>query len=378
MIYHFSIFINLLSKEAQRSFWIFGCMNTELIEHSYSIQGHSISIEIISLQPTMCLTAIAPWEVIEEIGLLSVGHYSVTATLRDTSGVIHDSKSSSFSVAGQPVISRGCITLQFDPFCPLNQCFYLDPDPGYEGHRLSADNVLRMLYLLQHLNYHIADENGDSYCLTTEEGTFIAWGCSTIVLGDLNQDCELNVIDAILLVRCFLEIADPSQCPWCVLDYNEDGEINILDAVCLINIILDIYSPPGSPQVTPAVIEYLQSIESYFSPEDFTKLMALLKEAIHVLAEYSLSQNCPNPFNSTTLIQYSVVSDHSLPHITLKIYNLLGQEVRTLADERKKPGYYTATWDGRDSVGREVSSGIYFYRLSAGGFTATKRMVLMK
>ncbi|MFQ6093947.1 MAG: FlgD immunoglobulin-like domain containing protein, partial [bacterium] len=61
-----------------------------------------------------------------------------------------------------------------------------------------------------------------------------------------------------------------------------------------------------------------------------------------------------------------------------KIYNLLGQEVRTLVDEVKEAGYYTVAWDGRDGAGGQMPSGIYFYRLEAGAFTDTKRMLLVK
>ena len=94
--------------------------------------------------------------------------------------------------------------------------------------------------------------------------------------------------------------------------------------------------------------------------------------------EYSLTQNYPNPFNPATSIQYSVASDQSPNHTILKIYNILGQEVRTLVDGGKEPGYYTVTWDGRDERGDDVSSGIYFYRLKAGEFVATKKMMMLK
>ena len=93
---------------------------------------------------------------------------------------------------------------------------------------------------------------------------------------------------------------------------------------------------------------------------------------------YSLDQNYPNPFNLVTSIQYSVVSDQSSPHATLKIYNLLGQEVRTLVDETKETGYYKVTWDGRDAVGRDVGSGVYFYRLKAGEIILSRKLVLVK
>ena len=95
---------------------------------------------------------------------------------------------------------------------------------------------------------------------------------------------------------------------------------------------------------------------------------------------FELAQNYPNPFNPSTSIRYSVVSDQSPPHVTLKIFNILGQEVKLLVDEVRKPGYYTVTWDGTDRSARSVSSGVYYYRLSVGGgqWSEIKRMVLLK
>jgi hypothetical protein len=93
---------------------------------------------------------------------------------------------------------------------------------------------------------------------------------------------------------------------------------------------------------------------------------------------FALAQNYPNPFNPITTIQYSVKGDQSSPYVSLKIFNLLGQQVRTLVDGDRDSGYYSVTWDGRDDRGREVPSGVYFYRLIAGTFSGTKKMVLMK
>jgi flagellar hook assembly protein FlgD len=64
--------------------------------------------------------------------------------------------------------------------------------------------------------------------------------------------------------------------------------------------------------------------------------------------------------------------------ITLKVYNILGRLVRILVDEEKIPGNYEAVWDGKDSQGKEVSSGIYFYRLDTENYRRTKRMTLVK
>ncbi len=87
-------------------------------------------------------------------------------------------------------------------------------------------------------------------------------------------------------------------------------------------------------------------------------------------SEYKLYQNYPNPFNPITQIKYSIPK---ISHITLKVYNLLGQEVATLFDGARQTGNYTATFNGR-----ELSSGIYFYRMNTDNFVETKKSLLLK
>ena len=111
---------------------------------------------------------------------------------------------------------------------------------------------------------------------------------------------------------------------------------------------------------------------------DGTNLSQGVARVTVVPTAYALSDNYPNPFNPATSIQYSVISGQSPPHVSLKIYNLLGQEVRTLVDEVQEAGYYRVYWDGNDDRGEQVSSGMYFYRLTAGDFTAIKKMTLVK
>lgn len=91
--------------------------------------------------------------------------------------------------------------------------------------------------------------------------------------------------------------------------------------------------------------------------------------------QFSLGQNQPNPFNPTTTIRIE------LPHsaaTSLRVYNLVGQEVTTLVDEVLAAGYHELTWDGRDQLGNELPTGIYLYRLQAEDFVATKKMLLLK
>jgi hypothetical protein len=90
---------------------------------------------------------------------------------------------------------------------------------------------------------------------------------------------------------------------------------------------------------------------------------------------YRLSQNYPNPFNPSTMITYS------LPQagiVKLAVYDVLGREVRTLVNGAMSAGQQETEWDGKNSNGQTVGSGMYLYRLKAGNFTATKKMTLLR
>ena len=90
---------------------------------------------------------------------------------------------------------------------------------------------------------------------------------------------------------------------------------------------------------------------------------------------YALYENYPNPFNPTTTIRYSLKNAH---HTKLTVFNTLGQKIRTLVDETKTTGLHTVQWDGRNNMGEQVSSGLYFYRIEAGSFVQTKRMMMLE
>jgi hypothetical protein len=91
--------------------------------------------------------------------------------------------------------------------------------------------------------------------------------------------------------------------------------------------------------------------------------------------KFYLSQNYPNPFNPETEISYALPRDC---YVKLAIYNIAGQKVNTLVDERQSAGYKTIYWNGKDDKGKIVGSGIYFYKLEAGNFTESRKMVLIK
>lgn len=91
--------------------------------------------------------------------------------------------------------------------------------------------------------------------------------------------------------------------------------------------------------------------------------------------DFTLEQNYPNPFNGGTIIQYSCAAD---ANVTLNIYNILGQKVKTLVSAPMPAGVHTVSWDGRDDHGGQVASGIYLYRLITGTFVQSKKLVLVK
>jgi len=91
--------------------------------------------------------------------------------------------------------------------------------------------------------------------------------------------------------------------------------------------------------------------------------------------EFSVRQNYPNPFNPATVIEYSLPK---ASEVEIQIYNILGQKVRLLEDGHKSAGIHEITWDGNNDQGSPIASGIYLYRIKAGEFESTKKMIILK
>jgi hypothetical protein len=129
-------------------------------------------------------------------------------------------------------------------------------------------------------------------------------------------------------------------------EFDDQGRFDIADAV-----VFD-----GERNSNPVVV--LGSLEVQSTP-----------------TEFALLQNYPNPFNPETTIKYNLAEG---TNVGLRIYNIVGQVVRTLVSERQSAGRYQVRWDGTDDRGSAVSSGIYFYQVSAGKFRDVKRLMLLK
>ncbi|MBN2000261.1 T9SS type A sorting domain-containing protein [candidate division KSB1 bacterium] len=112
----------------------------------------------------------------------------------------------------------------------------------------------------------------------------------------------------------------------------------------------------------------LDGIEEVFGPFPITKAPPLPQA-------FLLDQNFPNPFNPITLIPYALPEE---ANVKVEIYNLLGRKVKTVVDARQEAGEHTAVWNGLNESGTSMGSGVYFYKLTAGNTTLTKKMTLLR
>ena len=104
---------------------------------------------------------------------------------------------------------------------------------------------------------------------------------------------------------------------------------------------------------------------------------AVREERIDAIPQaFTLEQNCPNPFNSDTVIRFALPTTEK---VELVLFNLAGQQVATLVEGMRQVGTYAVRWDGRNDNGRELASGVYLYRLQVGQQQVeTRKLMLMK
>ena len=205
--------------------------------------------------------------------------------------------------------------------------------------------------------------------------------------GDLNADGVVNVRDLIIVVSQFGQTGTGQD----VADVNKDGVVNIQDLV----LVAGAFSVPvtiSAPTAHPQVVETLTAEEVQrwlHGAKQLGHKNATMARGIEVLedllallmpTETALLHNYPNPFNPETWIPYQLKTPSA---VRIAIYNPHGILVRELSLGYQVAGRYTsraraAYWDGRNTVGEPIASGLYFYTLTAGDFSATRRMVILK
>ena len=219
----------------------------------------------------------------------------------------------------------------------------------------------------------------------TSPVTFTATATETAQLAaDVNGDGMVNVLDLVAIVSSFNQTGPNSA------DVNGDGIVNLLDLVLVAGAFGDGAAAAPTLQslelegFTAAEIQDLltQARQLALTDPIYLRGILMLEQLLIALTpkETALLSNYPNPFNPETWIPYQLAKPAA---VTLHIYSINGELVRTLALGHQPAGMYqtrsrAAYWDGRNAVGETVASGIYFYTLTAGGFTATRKMLIRK
>ena len=204
------------------------------------------------------------------------------------------------------------------------------------------------------------------------------------IMADVNSDGSVNVLDLIVVVSEFGKTGSNL-----VVDVNRDGVVSILDLILVAGMF---EGAAAAPSAQPQVPEILTAVEVQGWLTDARTLEVrdpIMKRGFLVLEqllvtltpkETELLSNYPNPFNPETWIPYRLAEP---AEVTLTIYDLNGQLVRRLAVGHQAAGVYqsrsrAAYWNGRNQLGEPVTSGLYFYTLTTGDFTATRRMLILK
>ena len=200
---------------------------------------------------------------------------------------------------------------------------------------------------------------------------------------DVNGDGVVNIADLVLVAGALNKTGQKDA------DVNGDGVVNIADLVLVAGALnTRAAAPTLNPQLlstlTAADVKQLLSQAQQLNLTDDTSLrgMQFLKQLLAALTpkKTALLPNYPNPFNPETWIPYHLAKDTD---VTLHIYAMNGTLVRTLAIGHQAAGVYqnrtrAAYWDGKNALGEKVASGVYFYMLKTGDFSATRKMLIMK
>ena len=209
-----------------------------------------------------------------------------------------------------------------------------------------------------------------------------------LATGDVNRDGQVSVLDLILVSRHLGKTVPPDS----DVDLNGDGVVNIQDLIIVAQhlgksttsaapSIFAVDDIEGiDPTMIQAWIEQAQVEDDGFIAfqQGIVNLERLL--ALFIPEETALLHNYPNPFNPETWIPYQLSEP---AEVTLRIYAVNGSLIRTLALGQMPAGIYqtrtrAAYWDGKNDLGESVASGVYFYTLTAGNFTATRKLLIRK
>ena len=216
--------------------------------------------------------------------------------------------------------------------------------------------------------------------------TFESAAVITPLFGDVNRDGVVNISDLVLVGSSFTQYVGAEGNP---ADVNESDQVNIVDLVLVAGALNDAAAAPSAlpqkmPMLTLADVQgwLTQARQLNLTDTQSKRGILFLEQLLAALTpkETELLSNYPNPFNPETWIPFRLAEDGD---VTLTIYDQTGKIVRTLDVGHRIAAVYADRskaiyFDGRNSFGEPVASGVYFYHLSAGDYSATRKMLILK
>ena len=335
----------------------------------HELEGHRGSVSSIAYSPNGGTIATAGEDYKAEVRLWDADTRTLKTTL-DTRGFVN---SVAYSPDGNTLATAGGDVKLWNAHTGT-------PEKTFRGH---AGFVWSVAY----------SPDGSALASASADGTVILWGLtpSTIVVpnisdasvkADVNSDGIVNIQDLVSVAANFgLRDQQPA-------DVNGDGTVDIRDLVAVAaafgGMAANAPAAVHLSQFSPETVQQWLTQAQHLSLTDATSQRGIrfLEQLLLALTpkETALLANYPNPFNPETWIPYQLATPAD---VTLRIHAVDGSLVRTLALGHKAIGVYqsrsrAAYWDGKNEIGEPVASGVYFYTLTAGDFTATRKMLIRK
>ena len=335
-------------------------------QHIRTLTGHTGSASSVSFSPDGQTLASDSWQ---EIDLWDVSSGRLLHTLTEHTGSV---ESVSFSPDGQTLASgsRDATVRLWD----VSSGRHLRTLTGHTG---SVESVS-------------FSPDGNTLASGSWDGTVLLWELaltpvvSERIAADVNNDGVLNIVDLTLVVSNFGKTGQNAA------DFNGDGVVNIVDLTLVAGALGNTAGAPSmwnlDQEIAPTrdqVQQWLRQARAVnLTDATFQRGILILEQLLATLTPKAtaLLPNYPNPFNPETWIPYQLAEPAD---VKIAIYAVDGKLVRTLALGHQEVGIYqskshAAHWGGRNAQGEPVASGVYFYTLTAGDFTATRKLLIRK